>query len=161
MKPIDRRRFDALAGYTRSPISVFFMRELAWYKQDDETLSNHAVSSVSPCNWLTLGWTQFGPESPKLHEWSRVAEVWWTCGCTAHAWKAISARLTERYWKTSSRNRFNDFRHTVLLDVNPSTSRFLSVCRVTLHSFLHSCCRSNWTQCPDTRASAAQRATWV
>ena len=53
----------------------------------------------------------------------------------AHAWKAISARLTERYRKTSSRNRFNEFRHTVLLNVNPSTSRFLSVCRVTLHSF--------------------------
>ena len=53
----------------------------------------------------------------------------------AHAGKAISARLTERYRKTSSRNRFNEFRHTVLLDVNPSTSRFLSVGRVTLHSF--------------------------
>ncbi len=30
MKPIDRRRFDALAGYIRLPVSVFFMKELAW-----------------------------------------------------------------------------------------------------------------------------------
>ena len=38
MRPIERRRFDALAGYTRRPESVYFMRELSWYEEGDETL---------------------------------------------------------------------------------------------------------------------------
>ena len=38
MKPLDRRRFEALAGYIRSPWSVFIARELAWYEEGDEKL---------------------------------------------------------------------------------------------------------------------------
>lgn len=38
MKPLDRRRFDALAGYIRSPYSVLFAEELAWFEERDEKL---------------------------------------------------------------------------------------------------------------------------
>jgi len=38
MKPMARRRFEALAGYIRSPWSVFFARELAWYEEGHEKL---------------------------------------------------------------------------------------------------------------------------
>lgn len=38
MKPLDRRRFDALPGYSRSPYSVLFADELAWLAESDEKL---------------------------------------------------------------------------------------------------------------------------
>lgn len=38
MKPITQQRFDALAGYIRSPWSVFFAREVAWFEEGNETL---------------------------------------------------------------------------------------------------------------------------
>jgi len=36
-----------------------------------------------------------------------------------HAWKAISARRTERHQSTSPRNRVNDLPLKMLLDVTP------------------------------------------
>ena len=38
MKPIDRRRFDALAGYIRMPIIALLIQELAWYEEEGEAL---------------------------------------------------------------------------------------------------------------------------
>ncbi len=38
MKPISERRFNALAGYAKLPQSVFFLRELSWFEEGDETL---------------------------------------------------------------------------------------------------------------------------
>ncbi len=38
MKPVTRRRFEALAGYIRSPWSVLLARELAWYEEGNEKL---------------------------------------------------------------------------------------------------------------------------
>ena len=38
MKPIDRRRFEALAGYIREPIAALIAEELAWYEEGGEVL---------------------------------------------------------------------------------------------------------------------------
>jgi ribosomal protein L30 len=38
IKPLSRRRFDALAGYARSPQLVLFAEELEWYASRDERL---------------------------------------------------------------------------------------------------------------------------
>ncbi|MDP3506495.1 MAG: tetratricopeptide repeat protein [Candidatus Melainabacteria bacterium] len=38
MKPLSRLRFDALAGYARSPISLMLNEELAWFQYEDERL---------------------------------------------------------------------------------------------------------------------------
>ena len=38
MKPIERRRFDALAGYIRSPVMALLIEELAWFEEGSETL---------------------------------------------------------------------------------------------------------------------------
>src|SRR6476646_10381660 len=38
MKRLSKLRFDALAGYIRSPYSVFFAEELDWFQAGDEKL---------------------------------------------------------------------------------------------------------------------------
>jgi hypothetical protein len=38
MKRLSKLRFDALAGYVRSPYSVFFAQELDWFEEGDEKL---------------------------------------------------------------------------------------------------------------------------
>jgi hypothetical protein len=38
IKPLARRRFDALAGYTRKPELVLFAEEIEWYASHDERL---------------------------------------------------------------------------------------------------------------------------
>ncbi len=54
MTPIDRRRFDALAGYIRLPISVLFMKELAWYEEGDETLLGVVAFDTSDRDYVAL-----------------------------------------------------------------------------------------------------------
>jgi hypothetical protein len=38
MRPIERRRFEAFAGYTRNPNLAFLIEELAWYEEGGEIL---------------------------------------------------------------------------------------------------------------------------
>ena len=38
MSPVSRLRFDALAGYSRSPTQALVAKELAWYEEGDERL---------------------------------------------------------------------------------------------------------------------------
>lgn len=38
IKELDEKRFNALAGYTRSPVAAYISRELAWYSNEDETI---------------------------------------------------------------------------------------------------------------------------
>lgn len=38
MQPLHKRRFDALAGYTRRPFTAVIVRELEWYRTPDERL---------------------------------------------------------------------------------------------------------------------------
>jgi hypothetical protein len=38
IKDLDEKRFNALAGYTRSPAAAYVSQELAWYSNEDETV---------------------------------------------------------------------------------------------------------------------------
>lgn len=38
VKPLDRKRFNALAGLSRSPAAAYVSEELAWYTNEDETV---------------------------------------------------------------------------------------------------------------------------
>jgi hypothetical protein len=37
-KPLDQKRFNALAGRSRSPAAAYFSEELAWFANDEETV---------------------------------------------------------------------------------------------------------------------------
>lgn len=38
IKELDIKRFNALAGYSRSPAAAYFSKELAWYSNEDESI---------------------------------------------------------------------------------------------------------------------------
>lgn len=38
IKKLDQKRFEALAGYSRSPAAAYFSKELAWYSNNNETV---------------------------------------------------------------------------------------------------------------------------
>jgi hypothetical protein len=38
VKELDQKRFDALAGHSRSPAAAYFSAELAWYSNEDESV---------------------------------------------------------------------------------------------------------------------------
>jgi hypothetical protein len=38
IKELDEKRFNALAGFSRSPASAYVSKELAWYSNEDETI---------------------------------------------------------------------------------------------------------------------------
>jgi hypothetical protein len=52
MKPLDRRRFEALAGYVRFPYSFLFAEELAWYEEGDEKLLGLVSLDVSDGDYV-------------------------------------------------------------------------------------------------------------
>ena len=66
MKPVSIERFNALAGYIRSPWTSLSAKELAWYEAGDEKLLGCRVPRYSPISttlrpfWLETQRTAFG-----------------------------------------------------------------------------------------------------
>ena len=57
LKPLSRRRFEALAGYTRKPEIVIFIEEIEWYATADERLIGMVVHDRidHDFGWVILG----------------------------------------------------------------------------------------------------------
>src|SRR5688572_3504408 len=57
LKVLSRRRFEALAGYTRSPGTVQFIEEIEWYTTHDERLIGMLVRDRfdDDYGWIILG----------------------------------------------------------------------------------------------------------
>jgi len=92
IKSLDKKRFDALAGYSRSPASAYVSRELGWYSNEDEsvlgivlidTVDNDFLSVIlgrdEGCRYRAFDVSPCFLDEEGALNWLRNAIRWHTC----------------------------------------------------------------------------------
>src|SRR5712692_1754106 len=54
VKALDRKRFNILAGLSRSPAAAYFSEELAWYSNDDETILGVLLHDIIDNDYVAI-----------------------------------------------------------------------------------------------------------